>query len=136
MKQRELTKREIGEIFEEHAAEFYRQKGYSVLFHSYRYQQYEIDLIVKKKDVVVFVEVKSGNAKNGFDPIDRVDNEKMRKIDLCAEGFKKMLKQKKIAVEEFSFRYDAVGILYDDEMNLLQIERQKDYYRPNPHKMG
>lgn len=125
--------RQTGEIFEEYAADFYAERGYAILFHSFQYKQYEIDLIVKKGDTVFFVEVKARNAKHQTDPLDRIDNKKMMNIFRCSEGFKQFLRQKHIATDELHFRYDGIGILYDDEKNVLQIDWEKDYYRPARH---
>ena len=69
--------RQTGEIFEEYAADFYAERGYAILFHSFQYKQYEIDLIVKKGDTVVFVEVKARNEKKQNDPRDRVEKKKI-----------------------------------------------------------
>ena len=125
--------RQTGEIFEEYAADFYAERGYAILFHSFQYKQYEIDLIVKKGDTVVFVEVKARNAKKPTHPHD--PNDKKKKINnlSSSEGFKQFLRQKHIATDELHFRYDGIGILYDDEKNVLQIDWEKDYYRPARH---
>lgn len=131
--EKQSAPRRIGTYFEDRAADFYVNKGYAVLCHSFEYRKHEIDLIVKKEDTVVFVEVKARNAKNKTDPLDSIDNEKMKKIFLCSEGFKKYLRQKHIDTDELTFRYDSVGILYDDDFNVLEIDREKDYYRPSKH---
>ena len=72
--------RQTGEIFEEYAADFYAERGYAILFHSFQYKQYEIDLIVKKGDTVVFLEVKARKAKKQNAPRHPIANKKMIKI--------------------------------------------------------
>ena len=68
--------RQTGEIFEEYAADFYAERGYAILFHSFQYKQYEIDLIVKKGDTVVFFEVNARKSKNQNHPLPPKDNKK------------------------------------------------------------
>lgn len=128
-----LTPRQIGDLFEEAAADFYRGKGYTVLSHSYRYQKYEIDLIVKKGNTVVFVEVKARAEKNGENPLDKIDIEKMRNIYLCSKDFKTRLRRKHIDTDRLHFRYDGIGILFDEERNIRQILLAEDYYHPSRH---
>jgi putative endonuclease len=53
-----MSKKEIGRQAEDMAARFLREMGFEILFRNYRYGRAEIDLIAKKHDLLVFVEVK------------------------------------------------------------------------------
>ena len=57
------TAKEIGNRGEEVAREFILSKGYEVLETNYRWRKFEIDLITKDKDTVVFIEVKLRSEK-------------------------------------------------------------------------
>ena len=54
----------FGKAGEKAALEFFQNKGYKLLHKNWRHKKSEIDLIVKKEDQVIFVEVKTRNQKN------------------------------------------------------------------------
>jgi putative endonuclease len=82
----------LGAYGERMAAIFLQRKGYFILERSYRVKSGEIDLVaVWKKQVVVFVEVKSW-ANEGINvggPSDAVDDKKQEKISRVAQMFMK-----------------------------------------------
>lgn len=53
-----MNKREQGAVFENYAAEFLKSKGYILLAQNYFSKYGEIDLIMKKENRIIFVEVK------------------------------------------------------------------------------
>lgn len=53
-----MNKREQGAVFENYAAEFLKSKGYILLAQNYFSKYGEIDLIMKKGNRIIFVEVK------------------------------------------------------------------------------
>ena len=53
-----MDKQALGRFGEEQAARYLRKKGYTIFARNYRCRQGEIDIIARKKGVVVFVEVK------------------------------------------------------------------------------
>ena len=65
---------------EEMAAEFLQQKGYEILACNYRYKHSEIDLIVRKDNLIVFVEVKTRSSSEFGEPEAFVDSKKAVKI--------------------------------------------------------
>jgi len=86
-----LTKK-IGNLGEKIAERYLKKKGYQILEKNYINkfvsgpQKGEIDIIVKKNDTIIFVEVKSliikneGGRASGIFPEERVDFLKQRKI--------------------------------------------------------
>ena len=50
--------KEIGKKGEETALKYLQKKGYQLVDQNYRHRRGEIDLIVKREDILVFVEVK------------------------------------------------------------------------------
>ncbi|HTA77617.1 MAG TPA: YraN family protein, partial [bacterium] len=56
---KKITSYLIGQKAENRAAAYLRLKGYSVLERNYRVPQGEIDLVARKGDILVFVEVKA-----------------------------------------------------------------------------
>ena len=65
---------------EDQAAEFLQRKGYEILARNYRYKHSEIDLIVQKSDLIVFVEVKTRSSSGFGEPEAFVDSKKAAKI--------------------------------------------------------
>ena len=53
------SRQETGRRGEDMAVAYLRQKGYRVLQRNFRYRRAEIDLIVRRENLLVFVEVKA-----------------------------------------------------------------------------
>lgn len=72
---------------EDVAAVFLQGKGYELLARNYRYKHAEIDLIVKKESLLVFVEVKTRASAAFGEPESFVNEKKADKIIEGAEHF-------------------------------------------------
>ncbi|MEQ8425076.1 MAG: YraN family protein [Cyclobacteriaceae bacterium] len=72
---------------EELAAAYLQKKGYEVVQRNYRYRRSEIDLIVKKDNWLIFVEVKTRSSISFGYPEEFVDEKKVAKILEGAEQF-------------------------------------------------
>ncbi|MEW5795078.1 MAG: YraN family protein [Candidatus Zixiibacteriota bacterium] len=68
---------ETGRRFERLAARFYTDNGFEIIARNWRAGRREIDLIVRKQDVIAFVEVKASVGKKFGHPIERVDKKKI-----------------------------------------------------------
>ena len=55
----------LGKSGEKKAKNYLLSKGYEVLHQNWRKQYLEVDLIVKKKNTIIFVEVKTRNSEMG-----------------------------------------------------------------------
>jgi putative endonuclease len=78
---------EIGRQGENLAAEFLKKKGWEIVNRNYRHGKAEIDLIVRRDDWTIFVEVKTRSSSAYGEPEDFVDEFKARKIYDAAEEF-------------------------------------------------
>jgi putative endonuclease len=78
---------ERGHEYERLAARFYVDKGFDVLERNWRAGRKEIDLIVRKRNLVVFVEVKSSASKRFGHPAERVDRRKRENLANCARQY-------------------------------------------------
>jgi putative endonuclease len=72
---------------EELAANFLTNKGYEIVARNYRYKHAEIDLIVKKEMLLVFVEVKTRSSSVFGEPESFVTPKKAAKVLEGAEQF-------------------------------------------------
>ena len=99
------------------ATQFLIEKGYEIIVRNYRHKRSEIDLIVKKNNWLIFVEVKLRSSDLYGYPEDFVDYKKAKNI---MEG-----------AEQYTFennwhgnvRYDIVSIrIQKDKTEIIQIE--------------
>lgn len=79
--------RDTGQKGEAIAAQYYRQRGYLLLGHNYRTRMGELDLIVYKENMIVFVEVKTRTGRMLAAPAEAVDLHKQRRLRLAAERY-------------------------------------------------
>ncbi len=82
-----ISRTERGRRFEQLAAQFYIDDGFEVLERNWRAGHKEIDLIVRKGDTVVFVEVKASFSKKFGHPVERVDKRKVQNLVVCAQQY-------------------------------------------------
>ena len=78
---------EIGLAGERLACDFLLEQGYILLERNYRYKRAELDLIVKKGELVVFVEVKTRNRIDYGRPEDFVSYKKIDLVQSAAEAY-------------------------------------------------
>lgn len=78
---------ETGNKGENMAADFLAQKGYEILTRNYRHKHAEIDLIVKRGNWLLFVEVKTRSSNAYGEPEEFVTEFKARKIFEAAEEY-------------------------------------------------
>jgi putative endonuclease len=69
------------------AAEFFQQKGYEIVARNYRWHRGEIDLIVRRENWTIFVEVKTRSSSAFGQPEEFVTVAQARKIYDAAEEF-------------------------------------------------
>lgn len=95
-----------GRKFEKLAAQYFKKNGYKILESNWRAGRNEIDLIVQKDKLIVFVEVKSASSEKYGHPAERVDQKKVSAITKVARQY---LIEKKI--ENVDLRFDLVTFL-------------------------
>ncbi|KAA3635185.1 MAG: YraN family protein, partial [Calditrichaeota bacterium] len=81
------SKLKQGQKFEKLAGDFYVSEGFDILAYNYRAGKKEIDLIVQKESLIVFVEVKSATSKKYGHPSERVDERKIQNLSNAANQF-------------------------------------------------
>lgn len=104
-----MKDKSLGEIGEEVAAKYLSKKGYKILNKNYRKPWGEIDIIVEKRGIVVFVEVKTIKVNQGQDsslPEENVNFFKKEKLIRTSETY---LLEKDYP-EDQEWQIDVVGI--------------------------
>ena len=103
----------LGNEGEEQAAQFLRQKGYRVLERNFATPHGEIDIIVRHKDTLIFVEVKQRASTAFGGPLAAVTRAKQLKIARTAADYIKTRTPKFDKI-----RFDVVCILPEEITHL------------------
>ena len=83
-KQKQASTYQKGKGGEDRAAAFLRLKGYRILERNYRVGQGEIDLVARRSDTLVFVEVKTRRGKSQGTPLEAVTKHKVKRLSAAA----------------------------------------------------
>lgn len=95
----------LGTKGEKIAAAYLQKRHYTILGRNVRTWRGEIDLIARKGEDIVFIEVKARAHDDGWQPSERVDREKMKNLKRAAALW--LEKQK---MEDAPARIDIVGV--------------------------
>jgi len=101
----EQNRIEIGAQGENLATELLIQKGYEIIERNYRYGHGEIDIIVKKDDTIIFVEVKTDKSGKYGNPVYWVPPRKQKQIGKIAKIYILQNKFKNV-----DYRFDVIAI--------------------------
>ena len=95
----------IGQCFEGAVARYLTVQGYELLFRNYRVKGGEIDLIMKKNDILAFIEVKareeSDNLRKYGRPSDAVDYRKRAHIITAADDYFEINRKRTCSDDQF-----------------------------------
>lgn len=76
-----------GNYGESKAIEYLEANDYLVIFRNFRYKRGEIDIIARKGELLVFVEVKTRRSEAYGFPEESIDDKKIEMIRATAEGY-------------------------------------------------
>ncbi len=82
-----MDRRALGAAGEEAAARALRREGWTLLDRNARMRSGEIDLVVERKGVLGFVEVKARRPRPGVVPEEAVDERKASRVAAAAEEY-------------------------------------------------
>ena len=89
------------------ARKFLEEKGYEILDENWRFRKAEIDLIVYKNPVIVFVEVKTRENNRFADPEDFVTKAKQKLLAMAAGEYIHLMNHQN------EVRFDIISILFN-----------------------
>jgi len=101
--ERKKSKLDTGHEYEQRAAGFLESIGFAILERNWRAGRKEIDLIARKDNLVVFVEVKASRTRSFGHPSERVDLKKRQNLIAVAQSY---IQQKALAGVDF--RIDVI----------------------------
>ena len=108
------------------AAEFLQELGFEILERRYRFGHKEIDLVARKDELVVFVEVKSRSNEH-FGPAElSVPERKQKNLVEAAGGY---LLEKGIAGPGCNYRFDVILLHPPESSGKVRIEHIPDAFR-------
>ncbi|MDD2402562.1 MAG: YraN family protein [Clostridia bacterium] len=113
----------LGRIAENFATEYIVERGYRIRERNFRCSFGEIDIIAEENDTLVFVEVRSKQNCNYGLPQETVNWLKQRKLRKLATYYLK----RNDCLSEIC-RFDVIGILFDKQNKIQQIELIKDAF--------
>lgn len=109
---------DFGQYAEMVAADYLVKKGFSILVQNFRYKRFEIDLIVKKGKLIVFLEVKARKNNLFGNPEAFVGQKKIRALRLAAAHYLRMQNSWQ------AIRFDIIAVLGSKEKvtEILHLE--------------
>ncbi len=103
-----MSRKKLGEWGEKKAFKYLKDKGFEILEKNYRVKIGEIDIIAKKDNYIVFVEVKTRKSLKYGNPEYAVNRHKQDKIKKVAELY--LLKNN---YYDKNIRFDVITIIID-----------------------
>ncbi len=98
--------------------------GYEILDENWTYGKAEVDLIVYKDKVIIFVEVKARTGNAFGEPEDFVDARKQRLLVDAADEYIYLMEH------EGEVRFDIISILFDKQANYT-LKHIEDAFWPH-----
>lgn len=107
----------IGKTGELIAARFLIQKGYELVAQNYWTKWGEVDLIAKKGEVLVFIEVKTTTLNSAYQAEERVDAKKLEK---CMKAATRYLQDGDHEGE--MVRFDVIAVTLDEKTKEAHVK--------------
>ena len=110
IKNKTINSKIKGSKSEDIATSYLVKKGYQILERNYHCSKKEIDIIVKKDNIITFVEVKSKTKKADFNPEYLITAKKQKSIFQVANYY-----LEKNKVDNCNFSFDVIIVNYTSE---------------------
>ncbi len=119
-----MSHKALGDRGEALAALFLERRGWTILHRNFRMGRKEIDLVVRRGEVVAFVEVKTRAGRGYGHPLEAVTWKKRREIQQVAQAW-----IDRHGRPGDTYRFDAVAILAGGGGAEPSIEHVEDAWR-------
>ncbi len=119
----QIDRRELCIKGENLARNFLKRNGYKILKRNYVSKSGEIDIIGYDRGTIAFVEVKTRRSESFGTPELAITNEKRSRIMRTALNYLTVNK-----IEDIDYRFDAVSILFKEDVKNPEIELFKDAF--------
>jgi putative endonuclease len=118
-------RRRLGAEAEQLVADRYAADGYHIEARNWRCALGEIDLIVARADVIIFVEVRSTSGAYLASPTMTVSGPKQHRIARAADLY---LARRPVVPRDI--RFDVVGVMFGQGRGEPRIDRIEDAFTP------
>lgn len=109
-------RRAVGAVYEEKAAAYLRERGYTIRARNYHDRYGELDIVAEQDGVLVIVEVKYRSGTRFGGPLEAVTPQKQRRICRAAMGYYALCG----FGEEQACRFDVIGITGDGAIQHIE----------------
>lgn len=116
--------KEIGSYGEILSINYLIKNGYFILDKNYRNRLGEIDIVCKKNDILVFIEVKSRYTNTYGSPMESVTYYKQKQIIKISKLYIMLKKYTNINI-----RYDVIEVVFNNKNQLFNINHVLDAFR-------
>lgn len=116
-------RKQLGNDSEDFALQYLLERGYRLMQRNFQCKSGEIDLIMQKEDILVFVEVRSRSNEQYGMPAETVNRKKQDKIRKTANYY---LYRNRF-LEKYYCRFDVISIVWKD--GTAQIEWIPDAFQ-------
>ena len=113
---------DLGKLGEKMAVDFLQKNGYEIVELNYVFQKAEIDIIAKKENTLVVVEVKTRSSKDFGLPQDFV---KPKKIQLLVKAVNEYVTLNDL---DLTIRFDIIAISKEDKKFTVEHLEDAFYY--------
>jgi len=117
-----LTKKEIGNLGESLAESYLVRLEYEILEKNWRYSRAELDLIAKKGDILVFIEVKTRSYDYFGKPEVAVTPTKEHLIIDAAQRYMEQIGH------DWEIRFDIISIILDQKGQKHDLQHFEDAF--------
>ena len=114
----------LGRHFEDVAAHWLELRGWRVVARNVRFSRKELDIVIQRRDLVAFVEVKGRRGHLHGSPAEAVTWRKRREIESVARWW-----IGRHGSPELRYRFDVVGIR-SHSRGQITVEHLEDAWRP------
>ena len=99
------------------AARWLRREGWEIVAHRFRSGHRDVDLIMRREDLIAFVEVKARRGEGFGSPVEAVHARKQRELGRSARVW-----VDRFGSPAFSYRFDVLGVLISgDQVRVRHI---------------
>ncbi len=115
-----MDARQIGQLAEELAVSYLKKKAYQIIAQNYRIGKSEIDIIAKKRQLLVFIEVKYRNSTNFGFPEEFVSQNQKQKYYQAADLYQELEPHGELG--NYLLRFDIISITKSDDFIIHHLE--------------
>ena len=116
--------KDIGNYGENLSVEFLKRNGYYILSRNFRNRSGEIDIISRKDDLIIFIEIKSRYNYNHGSPIEAITYSKQKQIIKLCKFYMYINK-----LIKYNIRFDVIEVFFNKYNNLYSINHITDAFR-------